>query len=261
MTLLAAFEVLLLRNSGQDDIIVGSLVAGRNRSDIEGLIGFFVNTLVFRTDLSGDPTFRALLERVRDVAIGAYAHQDLPFERLVEELNPQRTLSHSPLFQVMARMEDAAATAPRLAGTSVSSLALATETAKFDLIASFEEKGDAMRVSFRYSKDLFEASAIRHLLTQFQNLLKGIAADPDRPISSISLLSVEERSALTSRGNRVRPTNPFIEFSREDIEQSIWARFDQQARRYPSRIAVRARTGQWTYDQLARKQIARPGPF
>ncbi len=253
MTLLAAFKVLLLRNSGQDDIVVGSLVAGRNRSEIEGLIGFFVNTLVFRTDLSGDPTFRALLGRVREVAIGAYGHQDLPFERLVEELNPERTLSYSPLFQVMVTLENAPRSPLRLGGATVTPLPLGVETTKFDLTASFEDTGEEIRASFLYSTDLFEASTIRHLLGQFRNLLEGIASDPDRPVSRLPVLTEEERSALSSRGNRVRPTNDFLEFRKEEIEQSISERFEQQVRRHPSRIAVRTLAHRWTYDRLARE--------
>ncbi len=259
MTLLAAFKVLLLRNSGQDDIVVGSLVAGRNRSDIEGLIGFFVNTLVLRTDLSGDPTFRVLLGRVREVAIGAYAHPDLPFERLVEELNPERTLSHSPLFQVMATMENAPPSPLRLAGATVTPLPLGAEATKFDLTVIFDDAGEQLQVSFRYSTDLFEPSTIRHLLGQFRTLLEGIVSDPDRHVSRLPVFTDEERIALSSQGNRVRPTNDFLEFRKEEIEQSISERFEQQVRRHPSRIAVRTRVHGWTYDRLAREAAGAAG--
>ena len=144
MTLLAAFQVLLQRLSGQEDIVVGSPVAGRTQGDIEGLIGFFVNTLVLRTDLSGDPTFREALGRVREVAIEACAHQDLPFEKLVEELNPERTLSRSPLFQVMMVLETASA-GLRLERVSVTPLPLEVEASKFDLTASFSDTGKRVR--------------------------------------------------------------------------------------------------------------------
>jgi amino acid adenylation domain-containing protein len=251
MTLLAAFKVLLLRHSGQDDVVVGSLVAGRNRSDTEGLIGFFVNTLVFRTDLSGDPTFRESLGRVRDVAIGAYGHQDLPFAKLVEELNPERSLSHSPLFQVMMTLQNTPSGPLRLAGATVTPLRLGTETTKFDLTAAIEDRGEEIGVSFRYSTDLFEASAIRHLLGQFRTLLEGIASDPDRHLSDLPVLTQTERLALSRQTNRVRPTNAFVEFRKEEIEQSITERFKQQVRRHSSRIAVRSGTHSWTYEQLA----------
>jgi amino acid adenylation domain-containing protein len=259
MTLLAAFKVLLLRNSGQDDVVVGSLVAGRNRSDIEGLIGFFVNTLVLRTDLSGDPTFRESLGRVREVAIGAYGHQDLPFEKLVEELNPSRSLSHSPLFQVMVTLENASPAPLRLAGATVTPLSVSAETTKFDLTAAFEDTGEEIRALFRYKADLFEASTIQHLLGQFRTLLEGIAADPDQHLSRLPVLTEAERLALSSQGNRVRPTNAFVEFERKEIEQSIPDRFEQQALRHSSRIAVKSGTHCWTYERLAHEvdRIAR----
>ena len=133
MTLLAAFKVLLPRYSGQDDIVVGSPIAGRTRAETEGLIGFFVNTLVLRTDLSGDPTFRELLGRVREAALGAYAHQDLPFEKLVEELGPERSLSHTPLFQVMFLLHNAPGEDLALPELSVAPLTVEADTAKFDL--------------------------------------------------------------------------------------------------------------------------------
>src|SRR3989475_2924938 len=133
MTLLAAFSTLLQRYSGQDDIAVGSLIANRTRIELEGLIGFFANTLVLRTDLSGDPPFRDLVGRVRDVGLGAYAHQDLPFERLVEELKPERHLSRSPLFQVAFALQNARGAEVRLPGLTVSSGWIDNRVSKFDL--------------------------------------------------------------------------------------------------------------------------------
>ena len=145
MTLLAAFQTLLHRYTGQDDIAVGSPIANRNRHEIESLIGFFVNTLVMRSDLSGNPPFRELLARVREVALGAYAHQDLPFEKLVEELQPERTLSHSPLFQVMFVLQNAPSRDLEVLGLSLDFMPIESRTAKFDLLLSMSENACGLK--------------------------------------------------------------------------------------------------------------------
>ena len=178
MTLLAAFQILLHRYTGQDDILVGSPIAGRTRTELEGLIGFFVNTLVLRTDLSGNPTFRELLGRVREVALGAYAHQDLPFEKLVEELQPERSLSHSPLFQVMFILQNAPRQTLALPGLTLRRLEVDSGTAKFDLTLSMTESADGLRAVWEYNTDLFEAATHRRLQGHFQTLLEGIVTDP-----------------------------------------------------------------------------------
>ncbi len=188
MTLLAAFQTLLARYTGQDDIAVGSPIAGRNRAEFEGLIGFFVNTLVMRSDLSGDPTFRELLGRVREVALGAYAHQELPFERLVEKLAPVRSLSHSPLFQVMFVLQNAPKQTLELSAVSLEPLEVDSGTAKFDLTLFMSEGPDGLSGQLEYNTDLFEAGTIRRMLGRWEVLLEGIAADPSRHLSELSLL-------------------------------------------------------------------------
>ena len=164
MTLLAAFQTLLARYTGQDDIAVGSPIAGRNRAEFEGLIGVFVNTLVMRSDLSGDPTFRELLGRVREVALGAYAHQELPFERLVEKLAPVRRLNHSPLFQVMFILQNAPKQALELSAISLEPLEVDSGTSKFDLTLFMSEGPDGLRGELEYNTGLFEAGTIRQML-------------------------------------------------------------------------------------------------
>lgn len=253
MTLLSVFFALLHRHTGQTDMVVGSPIANRTRVELESLIGLLMNTLVLRADLSGNPTFRDFLARVGRVCVDAYAHQDLPFERLLEELNPERTLSHSPLFQVMMTLQNAPAAPPRLAGLTVTALPVAAETAKFDLAAYFEDRGEEIRASFQYNTDLFEASTVRWMLRHFRTLLEGVVSDPDLPLSRLPVLTEAERLAVRVETNRVAPTNPFLEFRREEIEQSITERFEQQARRNPSRIAVRTGTHSWTYERLTRE--------
>ncbi|MBV9122341.1 MAG: amino acid adenylation domain-containing protein, partial [Planctomycetes bacterium] len=188
MVLLAAFQTLLHRYTGQEDICVGSPIAGRTRAETEGLVGFFVNTLVLRGDLSGNPSFRELLRRVRDTALGAYAHQDVPFEKLVEELQPQRDLSRSPFFQVMLVLQNAPQAALELAGLKLSPWDIDTGTAKFDLTLRLVEGEDGLRGTLEYRTDLFEKESMARLLGHWRTLLEGIVAEPGQCLSELPLL-------------------------------------------------------------------------
>ena len=201
MTLLAAFQVLLYRYSGQEDVVVGLPIANRNRTEIEGLIGFFVNTLVLRTDLSEKPTFKELLLRVRDVCLEAYAHQDLPFEKLVEELRPERDLSRNPLFQVMFVLQNTPRPLPQPAGLSIERVDVLAATSPFDLSLYLRERDGKLIGFFEYNTDLFEPSTIERMIGHFETLLKGIVADPERPISTLPLLTEAERHQLLVEWN------------------------------------------------------------
>ena len=201
MTLVAAFKTLLCRYSGQDDILLGAPIANRNRAELEHLIGFFVNTLVLRTDLSGDPSFQQLLKRVRDVTLAAYAHQDLPFEKLVEELHPERDLSRAPLFQVLFILQNAPKPTKGLSGLILSPVQPEVEAAKFDITLSITETEEGLQGSLNYSTDLFTQRTIRRLIGHFQNLLEAVAVDPQQRISELPLLSEAELEELTSASN------------------------------------------------------------
>jgi amino acid adenylation domain-containing protein len=254
MTLLAALDVLLARYSGQNDVMVGTPIANRTRSETEGLIGFFLNTLPLRTDLSGDPSFRELLGRVRETALGAYAHQDVPFEHLLAELNPPRSLSHSPVFQVMfnllnfrgSRSEEPPGTSPVLPSTEGGLVA------KFDLELYASEEPQGIRLRLVYNRDLFEAERMRELLRHLEVLLEGTVSAPDRRIFELPLLAEAERLRRAARGRRVRIEHPFREFAREEIEQTLHGRFERQARLHPERVAVRSRRRTLTYAELDR---------
>jgi hypothetical protein len=174
MVLLAAFQVLLSRYSGQEDIVVGSPIAGRRCQELENLIGFFVNTLVLRTDLSGDPSFVELLGRVKEATIGAYAHQDLPFEKLVEELQPVRDLSHQPLFQTVFALQNFPRERLELPGLELSRVGGEQVTAKFDLALHMFETPSGLEGSIEYATDLFERSTIERVVEDFEALLSGI---------------------------------------------------------------------------------------
>ena len=199
MTLLAAFQTLLYRYSGQKDIVVGSPIANRNRAEIEGLIGFFVNTLILRTDLSGNPTFRKLLQRVRKTALEAYEHQDLPFEKLVEELKPKRSLNHQPLFQVMFVLQNGRTTTLKYGGLTATSLRLENDTTKFDLILSIHEDTEGLTGSLRYRTDLFDDSTITRMLEHLRSLLESVVADPEQPLTQVKCLSDEDERELLNR--------------------------------------------------------------
>jgi amino acid adenylation domain-containing protein len=211
MVLLAAFKALLGRYSGQDDFAVGTYIANRNRAQIEGLIGFFVNTLVLRTDLGGDPTFRDVLRRVRETALAAYAHQDVPFEMLVDDLQPERDLSRSPLFQVVFQVLSAAQllSADALPQQEQPGDGRLTEvklgTAAFDMAITLWEAGDAAVGQIEYSTDLFDDDTIARMLRHFEVLLEGIGDDPDRRISELPLLTSEDIDQLRAWNDTASP--------------------------------------------------------
>ena len=195
MTLMAALLTLLHRYTGQEDIILGTAVAGRNHAEIEKLIGFFINTLVLRTDLSGNPTFRELLGRVREVALGAYEHPDVPFEKLVEELQPERDLSRHPFFQVMVNFQNAPVETPASRGLKITPLDIGNQT-RFDLELHLWAEPDGLLGNFIYNTDLFEQSTIARMLRHFETLLAGIASNPGARLSELPLLTKEEQEQL-----------------------------------------------------------------
>ncbi|MBD1872290.1 amino acid adenylation domain-containing protein [Nodosilinea sp. FACHB-131] len=206
MTLLAAFQTLLYRYTGQEDITIGSPIANRHRSEVEGLIGFFVNSLVMRSDLSGNPTFRELLEQVRQVALEAYEHQDLPFEKLVEELDPDRDLSRNPLFQVAFALQNAPMQPLELPALTLEPAPLESASTRFDLevhlwepahgLKSFWRSQDGLGGFISYSTDLFDRDRIARLVGHLQTLLEGIIANPDTRLSDLPLLTSEERQQI-----------------------------------------------------------------
>jgi amino acid adenylation domain-containing protein/non-ribosomal peptide synthase protein (TIGR01720 family) len=243
MTLLAAFQVLLSRYSGQDDFAVGTPIAGRNRSELEGLIGFFVNTLVLRADLSGNPTFRHLLGRVREGSLGAYAHQDVPFEKLVDELHPERDLSRNPLFQVLFVLQNVPRTTRELQGLTLSRLGQEVEaTAKFDLTLGMTETEHGLGAVLKYNAELFEASTIRRMLEHLQTLLEGIAADPNRPVADLPLSNPAETELMLRTWNATAS-----EFPHETCAHQL---FEEQVERTPGAVAVAYEGRELTYREL-----------
>ena len=245
MTLLAAFKTLLYRYTGQADIPVGSPIANRNRAEIQGLIGFFVNTLVLRTDLSGDLTFRQLLARIREVSLEAYAHQDLPFEKLVEELQPERKLSYNPLFQVAFVLQTAPVAAESIAGLNLALLDFENQTAKVDLTLYLEENQEEISGQFEYSTDLFDAVTIRRMAGHFLTLLEGIAANPERRIEELPLLGEKERHQLLVEWNDTRADYP--------SDLCIHQLFEAQVDRTPDAIAVVLEDQKLTYRELNKR--------
>ncbi|HEX2188555.1 MAG TPA: condensation domain-containing protein, partial [Longimicrobiaceae bacterium] len=192
MTLLGAFQVLLSKYSGSEDVVVGSPIAGRTRREVEELIGFFVNTLVLRTDLGGDPSFREVLRRAREVTLGAYEHQDVPFEKLVAELQPERSLSHTPLFQVIFTLQTAGGEGVALPGLEVSEVEAERVSAKFDLSLVLTPTSRGLRGGLTYPTDLFERGTVDRMLGHLERVLKQVAADPDVRLSELELLGDTE---------------------------------------------------------------------
>ncbi|MEM9486819.1 MAG: amino acid adenylation domain-containing protein, partial [Cyanobacteria bacterium P01_F01_bin.116] len=241
MTLLAAFKVLLYRYTGQSDITVGSPIANRNEAAIEGLIGLFMNTLALRTQLGDNPTFRDLLSQVREVALGAYNHQDLPFEKLIEVLKLPRNLSHPPLFQVMVILQNAPSPTLQLPGLTLSGLNLVNTTAKFDLTLIVTEIEDRLQCILEYNTDLFEATTIDRLASHFQTLLMGIVANPDTRLHDLPLLTAEESTQLHQWAQTETKTIPQL---------CLHQLFETQAEKTPRATAVIFEQTSLTYDQL-----------
>jgi amino acid adenylation domain-containing protein len=242
MTLLSAFQVLLSKYSGSEDIVVGSPIAGRTRGEVEGLIGFFVNTLVLRTDLSGDPSFRETLRRVRDLTLGAYEHQEVPFEKLVAELQPERSMSHSPLFQVMFTLQNAGGGGGAFAGIEVSGAGTAMEIARFDLSLELTATPQGLRGALNYSTDLFERGTIDRMLGHLERVLEQVAADADVRLSRLELLSTEERGLVVDAWNRTEAEYP--------ADRCIHELFAMQAARTPDAVAVVFEDRSLTYAEL-----------
>jgi len=243
MLLLSAFAILLSRYTGSADIAIGSAIANRNRTEIEGLIGFFVNTLVMRIDLSGDPSFRKLVERVREVCLDAYAHQDLPFERLVEELRPERNLSvANPLIQVTMALQNAPGASLVLPGLAFEPLIVDTQTAKFDISLFVLGNEQQSFLEIEYNTDLFAEETIRRMLGHLIMILEAVADGPDQPISAIPLLTPAERQQILVAWNATE--------EQYDQEPFVHQMFEAWAVLVPDTLAAITENEQLTYQEL-----------
>jgi amino acid adenylation domain-containing protein len=242
MTLLAAFQTMLYRYANQDDILIGTPIANRTSTETEGLIGLFVNMLVMRTDLSGNPTFRELLGRVREIALDAFAHQDLPFDKLVEELQPERSLSHAPMFQALFALQNVPKTTWKLSALELQEFSYPKRTSKLDLSLYVGERANGLALSFEYSTDLFHAATIEGMAGHFQTLLEGIVANPEQRIAELPLLTAPERSQL------------LIEWNDTEVDyrgdKCIHTLFEDQVERTRDKVALISETGRLTYGEL-----------
>ncbi|HJX27962.1 MAG TPA: amino acid adenylation domain-containing protein, partial [Thermoanaerobaculia bacterium] len=251
MVLLAGFQALLARSSGQRDLAVATPIAGRSRVEVEGLIGFFINTLVLRGELTGSAgelSFRELLRRVRETALAAYEHQDVPFEKLVEELSPERRLDHTPLVQVMLILQNAPAETLALENLRLRTVSSTTNTAKFDLTFNLEEREGELAGTVQYSTDLFDATTIDRLILQYERLLTAAVAapeGPDRIALALPLLSEAERQQVLVEWNDTRPASP--------PGPGLPERFFAAAARWPEAVALRMGPEVLTYGELERR--------
>jgi amino acid adenylation domain-containing protein len=244
MTILAAFTLLLSRYSGQEDIVVGSAIANRNRQEIESLIGFFVNTLALRTNLQGNPSFLELLERVKQVTLDAYDHQDLPFEKLVDELGLERSLSHHPLFQVAFGLQNETKQQLEINGLTVTRFEWENTTTLFDLSLIFRETPQGLIGEWEYATDLFETKTIQRMAGHFEVLLEGIVANPQQPINSLPLLTQGEHQQLQI-WNQTQTDYPH--------DKTLVDLFEAQVAKNPGHLALVFESHRLTYQQLNQK--------
>ena len=242
MTLVAAFQTMLHRYTNQQDILVGTPIANRTRTETEDLIGFFVNTLVVRTDFAGNPSFRELLGRVREVSLDAFAHQDLPFEKLVEEVQPERSLGHMPLFQVLFALQNVPKSAWKLGSLDLTDFAFDKSTSKLDLSLYVGERVEGLSLTFEYSTDLFDATTIERMAANFQTLLEGIVANPEQRISELPVLAKRERAQLLAEWN-----NTEAEYR---AGKCIHELFEEQAEKSANEIALISEKTKLTFGEL-----------
>jgi amino acid adenylation domain-containing protein len=242
MVLLAAFQAVLARWSGQSDVVVGTPIAGRATVDVEPLIGFFASTLALRGDLSGDPSFRELLGRVREAALGAFEHQDLPFERLVEELQPERSLGHAPVFQVMLALQNVPLARGGFGGLAVSPIGRGSQSAKFDLSLALMQHGSDVHGIAEYATDLFDAATIERLVAHLGTLLRAALAAPDTRLSALPLMSTDEAEQVAHLS-----TGPTVE---REPTLTLHGLFEAQAARTPDAVAVSFNGESLTYAEL-----------
>lgn len=246
MTFLAALQVLLHRYSGHEDIFVAFPIANRSRSDIANLIGFFANTLVFCGNASGNPTFLNFLERVRDGALDAYSNQEVPFEKIIEELQPDRRLGHPPLYQVMLVLQDSLEPALKISGLTVERLDVTTATAKCDLSISLERK-DQFELAFEYNRDLFDVATVQRMIDHYVTLLQGIVKSPATPIGELPILTNSERHKLLVEFNQTQQPYPQV---------CVHELVEAQARRTPDAIAIASKEQVLTYRELDHRASA-----
>jgi amino acid adenylation domain-containing protein len=241
MTLLAAFKILLARYSGQEDLVVGSPIAGRDKTETENLIGFFVNTLALRTDLSENPSFRCLLNRVKNTTLEAFSHQELPFEKVVAAVHPRRSLSYNPIFQVAFALQENSENSLKLPGLETQPVKPGSVSAKFDLFLSARETADGLAVTIEYSTDLFDAATIRRFMNHYEKLLEAVVSDPNRPVSELQFLSETELRQLLIDWNKTATEYP---------NQCLNELFELQAAQSSEQIAVVSQEGDLNYKQL-----------
>ncbi|MEB1529286.1 non-ribosomal peptide synthase/polyketide synthase, partial [Xanthomonas sp. WHRI 7945] len=242
MTLLAGWSALLSRMSGQDEVVIGSPIANRQRAEVEPMVGFFVNTLALRVKLDADPSVAELLAQIKATTLGAYAHQDLPFEQVVEALQPARSLSHSPLFQALLALNNTSADALRLPGLMLSTIDVAQRTTQFDLTLSLVETADGLVGSLAYAVDLFDQVTVQRMFGHWTTLLEAMVTDDAQSLSRLSLLSLGERQRILAGFNATRVEHPH--------DKTIHALFEAQAARHPDAVAVECGDGRLSYGEL-----------
>ncbi|NJN13548.1 MAG: amino acid adenylation domain-containing protein, partial [Richelia sp. RM1_1_1] len=242
MSLLAAFNILLYRYTNQEDILIGSPIANRNRAELEGMLGLFVNTLVLRNNLDGNPSFCELLHRVREVTLDAYAHQDLPFEMLVEELQPERDLSRNPFYEVMFVLQNTPTSVHEVSGLNLRTLEFDSGTAQLYIFLSMVESEDGLTGSLEYNTDIFDSTTISQFINNFQTLLENIVENPQQRLSELSLLNSSEREKLLFKFNQTHADYP--------QDATLHQLFEEQVEQTPDSLALISESEKLTYRQL-----------